>query len=577
MLKMKINWCFFITFILAFNLSYAESLDCSDDIILPLFNYVTSEEAAVHMAIDTEVLEFIVMNEPESFNLSIPVENGVSINLNLFKAPIFNTDFKIKTSSGKNINTTTIGVAYWGMIDGNESATFLFNGNQVFGSFHYDQGYKELHRTEHSNSYYELVDKSKMEFETGCVTDTNALVEYLPKTETEEFIQNKPISVYLEVNSEFPWLRSSGINILSMVVFTFNQTALLYKNEEISIKISEIFVWDAKSPYGGSSIKQDKNNPSMYQYLAAFKKERKTFNGDIAMLFVELSSIGNGVAAKVGGLCDDIVTNRMGVVKTYWDKDPYYPNYSRGMEFFSHELGHLFGSVHTNQCAWNNNNTSLDNCRGNGKNCTSPEVDYTISEDSFTIMSNCKKRNNLRKGLGVQPGNRIRRFIANAKCIQTVDGWDKELTLYHLLARDAFEPYHANYKAKTIYAFNEIREDTNAKIIAKDAIYLKEGFIAHEGSNVEMKINKGDVITSDFGIKSDNQVTVYSQSIEQSIENTIRNNDIETLTVMDALGNIIEKFPEPLDFQNLNLSKFPEGFYLIEVKYISGSVEIRKF
>lgn len=543
-----------------------EKLSYCDDTLLPLFSSVPSENSKFGLELNRDVLDFIRWEKPDDFSLDIPTADGGAVRLDLYKAPIFNSDLIITTSSGRQMDTNRIGVPYWGVVDGNRSSVFLFNEDNVLGSFYNGDAFFELHANEQSNSY-DVVPVEDAEFETGCLTDTDISVEIEPIPEADEFTQNKPISIYLEINSEFPWLRSDDIDVLSAVVFTFNQSALLYKNEEISIKISEIFVWDTKSPYGASEIKGDRNNPNMYQFLSAFKKERTTFNGDIAMLFVELSSLGNGIAAKVGGLCDPNILNRMGVVKTYGDKGQY-PNYSRGMEFFAHELGHFFGSVHTNQCAWNNNRTSLDNCQNKGQNCRSPEVDYTISEETFTIMSNCKKRSDFIKGLGVQPGNRIRNFIANATCLTVIDEWDKELSLHHLIARDAFEPYNAKYKAQTVHAYNDIHEDTKTTILATDAIYLKEGFHAEEDSEVDLKIYNETVTPSNFRIKKDNRVVVYTYSVYKTIEETLKNNSIESVTIFDASGKTIRKISNPNELRYINFPMFFNGFYKVEVNYI---------
>jgi len=299
---------------------------CEEEV--QLFKVETVLNGKTILKVNNQLLATIVESSPEVINFNLPISNTKSIHLELFKAPIFAKDFKVTTSSGKLISNASIGVPYSGIIDGNKIASFLFLPDNLIGMYSEEAINYQIARN--SNGVFELTSYPVEAFEMNCLTeDSDAIINDITAYDASKFIQDKPIDVYIEVNYEYPYLRDGKINKLAMAVFNFHQTAQLFQNEEISIRISEIFVWDTKSPYGGGS-KKSKESPSMPQFLNRFKKHRKTFNGDVALLFVENSSYGTGIASKVGGLCGNKPSDRMAVTKTYWDYATEYPKHSRG-------------------------------------------------------------------------------------------------------------------------------------------------------------------------------------------------------------------------------------------------------
>ena len=91
----------------------------------------------------------------------------------------------------------------------------------------------------------------------------------------------------------------------------------------------------------------------------------------------------------------------------------------------THEIGHLLGSPHTHACWWNGNGTALDGCwfveQSGPVKC--PELEVT-PDTKGTIMSYChlnpKVGINYKWGFGEQPGNKIRRNIAEAICLPLI-------------------------------------------------------------------------------------------------------------------------------------------------------------
>ena len=92
-------------------------------------------------------------------------------------------------------------------------------------------------------------------------------------------------------------------------------------------------------------------------YLNQFGAYRTSFDGDLAHL---IGLKGGGGIAWINGACK-AQKYRMaysGISSSYQN----VPTYSWTVECITHEQGHLLGSQHTHDCAWNGNNTKIDGC-----------------------------------------------------------------------------------------------------------------------------------------------------------------------------------------------------------------------
>lgn len=213
------------------------------------------------------------------------------------------------------------------------------------------------------------------------------------------------VNMYIEVDHDIYQDKGSNNAVMQYVTGFFNEVATLYANEQINIKLSEVFIWDTPSPYDGDDS---------YTLLQQFQSTRQSFNGDLAQL---ISYQASGGIAYVNGLCSFSDSYKLSFVSV----SPSYrtvPQYSYTVMASAHEFGHLFGSQHTHACAWNGNGTAIDGCPGYTEgDCPVPGS----PSNGGTIMSYChitRTGINLSKGFGQQPGNLIRNAVANANCLQ---------------------------------------------------------------------------------------------------------------------------------------------------------------
>ncbi len=173
-----------------------------------------------------------------------------------------------------------------------------------------------------------------------------------------------------------------------------NSVAAIYQNEQITLIVDDIFVWNTPDPYNKVDIRST---------LMSFKNHmNENFQSDVAMLLSSNNQVSGGMAY-IDGACDK--TNAYSYANLSCNT-PSTEDYTWEIHVISHELGHNLGSPHTHDCAWGpNKDQPLDDCFTN-------DCNTVYAKAAGTIMSYChlpgEKGINLSLGFGDEPGNLIR-------------------------------------------------------------------------------------------------------------------------------------------------------------------------
>jgi len=262
----------------------------------------------------------------------------------------------------------------------------------------------------------------------GCLADNLKLVE---RRQTARSAANPDncVEMYLEITNDIFQDKGGAQQTSNYITGLFNQVIALYDAEDINMTINEINIWTQNDPYSGSP-----NNR-----LNAFKDR---LDGDFDGNLAHLISYGNSGVAYIDVLGCQTKKYAVGysAISSSYNN---VPTYSWSVEVLTHEIGHNLGSPHTHDCAWNGNNTQIDDCGGyyltnnnfddddDGTTDENDEAgpcydpgDLTFPSDG-TIMSYCHLMSagiDLSLGFGTQPGNLIRDRVHNATCLNACGG-----------------------------------------------------------------------------------------------------------------------------------------------------------
>lgn len=221
------------------------------------------------------------------------------------------------------------------------------------------------------------------------------------------------VKFYLECDQKvYTDFGSNLTNATNYATGLFNNVSTLYLNDSVSTAIAQINVWTIADPYINDNTTLDALN------TFSAEMDANGFNGDLAHL-LSRRSLGGGIAW-LDVLCD-IDYYRCGVSASLSTTITPLPTYSWNSEVITHEMGHNIASRHTHACAWNGNNTRIDNCGGNAGytegNCNSNPPNPVKG----TIMSYCHLVGgvgiDLALGFGPQPGALIRSKVNAAGCL----------------------------------------------------------------------------------------------------------------------------------------------------------------
>lgn len=380
-----------------------------------------------YLEINNEVLIKLRSDGQDNLTFNIPDGKRGMIQLQLKKAQIFSDQFLITLSSGK-IFEGDKGIHYHGTINGDMSsmAAISIYEDHLSGIIIDQTGNYNIGKIKNSNDYVFFKEKDlDHKMTRNCGINDKEFDYVMPTQQIVEERSAKTVLSYVETDYDMIADMGNANAVAAYATAILNQGIILFNNDDVDLKISQIKVWDTPSPY----INDQSNYPAA-EYLESFKANHGSFNGHVAQLMTR-QQIGGGLAAGIGGLCTN-PDNSMCVYDIYGTYEEV-PVYSWDASTWVHELGHLMGSRHTHACVWNGNNTQIDDCASvqqysqgatldqlEGGDCFDPNNPVIPTNGGF-IMSYCDFLSgvgmNLALGFGDQSGNVIRSAIANATCI----------------------------------------------------------------------------------------------------------------------------------------------------------------
>lgn len=373
-----------------------------------------------------DVVNTVVSNAYETIALEIPYHGSV-LKLQLYKANLFAEGFHADTDKQKSINYTP-GVYYKGIIEGNPNSLVsfnFFNGevNGVISSSELSNVVVGKLDIPGNTTNYIIYEDQKMKVANDTECHTSDDVDEPLKRESQLPLSpssTKCVATYFEI--DYNLYLSNGSNTtttLNWMTSVFNNMQTLYNNDGITVSLKSTYIWTTQDPYEGIGTGSS-------DYLYKFKEVRPTFDGDVGQLVgIDAGGLG-GVSMGIGKLCtaDNYV---------YSDVSLSYsavPTYSWTIQVITHEFGHNVGSRHTHACAWNGNNTPIDNCApyaigstAEGYSCMSNPAIIPSSAVKGTIMSYCHLVGGVgisfNNGFGPQPRTAILNFVNGRGCLST--------------------------------------------------------------------------------------------------------------------------------------------------------------
>ena len=367
--------------------------------------------------LDMTSIQSIYQQKAAQIEISIPY-GGSTVDVVLYRVNPFTDAFTLNTNLKQNVAYTP-GVYYQGIVKGdlNSVASFSFFDDKFNGIVSSDElnnlniGPLKTETTQPDYIIYSDIDLNENP-NWSCETDDFAKDPSIDQPESMQYLganfTEKCVTMYYELDYHLFYFNDSNIDeTMDWLSSAFNNMQTLYNNDEITVALNDVFIWETMDPYQGSGGSSD--------YLNKFNDIRPYFAGDVGQLIGAYDNSGGGVAATIDGLCNEFNYSYAGVNVTFGN----VPTYSWTIMVMTHENGHVLGSRHTHACVWNGNNTAIDGCAGFVEGgCPLPGN----PPGGGTLMSYCHLQSvgiNFNLGFGEQPKTVLINNINSQDCLST--------------------------------------------------------------------------------------------------------------------------------------------------------------
>ena len=356
--------------------------------VVPVINLCQDSKASqTQLSIDFDNTNDILQTQPEEFITLFPLRGSQSSSIHLKKS-----------SLGRSIKTNQ--VFYHGYLVNQPSSlvAITIDKSGISGMLSDPTGNYTIQTT--GSSISSVRQDQRVTKQWTCSSEEMYDDKSIYSGKSIQSTQSDTLFVYFVCDyALFNMFGRSVTATRNHVYSLFHQVQAIYSNENISIGISDVFIWTQPDPY-------DKSNQD--QALLSFRNiVGEGYQGDFAHLLSGVSSLSGGVAF-INGLCNRSksfgYSNLEGSVSQPGQ-------YSWDVHVVAHELGHNLGSPHTHECLWGPNlNAPIDGCASPSGSCQNGP----IPSGGGTIMSYCHLNSvgvNFSHGFGPEPGDLIREIV----------------------------------------------------------------------------------------------------------------------------------------------------------------------
>lgn len=531
-----------------------------------------------------------ISHKERSFSLDLPLHDK-TMTLELVAVDDSFYDYSVVLDQGKVIPANRNIKHYRGVIKGDPQSlvAISFFENEMGGIIADEKGNYNIGSLPSKKEviFYKednLVMKAKGVCDVNYLDDNKNDIskEETLENETTSLSKNNCVKINLDVGYDVYLDKNSNYTATEQHISTlFNQMAVLFQNENIRIEVSKMKIWITPDPFVTANNNREHNNDYV-NYLSG------NFEGNVSMFLTNRNDGGNAERNRTGTLC----TDKSKKVCLAGIKGAMYslPMYSRPVLVMAHELGHVFESPHTHNCAWNGNNTAIDGCGGalgpqyRDNNCADAPIP-TVG----TIMSYCDHLGNssvsFSAGFGPQPGDKIRTVVSNStRCINEC----ATQCMYDAWANSTVSWLNSDTKqvSNHILATNKIKAGGKASYSGK-SILLKEGFHAMVGSRFVARVDPCTEISNavmltnsiDKGIENDeviSHISLYPNPTSDQVTVT-SDQAIVFWELFNEIGQTSSraKVNHQKEFQ-VDLTQLKKGLYLIRFTMEDGTSNSQK-
>jgi len=478
------------------------------DVPEPMLSNIQGEltdETRVFFTLNDRDVDDLLSNKYEFIRVTFPFGSAPGTTVDLRIQNIFADDFYVETSE-REIITSLPGLHYGGIIRGDanslvalsiyngEIAGFIssesFTGNMALGKLQQDNP-QNIHIL-----YNDLSLAHPLTFDCEIPNGLSTDATYGQSNITSA-VNVGCVNIWEEVNYDIFQHYGTVAATNTYITNLFNQVKMLYANENIAIKLAQIYIWTTTSPYTGT----DKST-----LLGQFVTNRTSINNcKVAQL---LGTKGGGGLAHLGG---NFCTLPLSLHMSYCDVDFGSSNNVPTFEailYMAHEMGHNFGAQHTHACVWNGNFTAIDNCNIYWGSSTAGGPITSSCSGGFafplgteggcpngpspgsgggTIMSYCHGCSNIginfSNGFGQQPGSVLRTTVTNSSsCLSsTAPSFSVDIAAHpghcdYVLKANAYSTNITSYlwkykKTTTWYTYTTAISQCNACLLMWNSTY----------------------------------------------------------------------------------------------------------